>query len=182
MNHLKNKINNQENFTFSDVGYYNEKIFRPTYKINDKTLSDLINYKLQLNEPIVDIREYGYTCYIFKNYTIEALYSIYNPEYLFSYCHVKDLIDDYQHPNIFIQNLYIKARAMTLEYYINNSVFIEKYNVLPLPRIIYPLNNNLIERKNIKLLEEVEIDGAFFVKQSFCIKDDDFPFVFQLFL
>ncbi len=71
--------------------------------------------------------EYGYFCYFFKNYDIEALYSTINSIYLYNYSQIKGLIDDYEKPNEFIQKLYIKSRAMTLEYYINVTIFIEKY-------------------------------------------------------
>ena len=68
---------------------------------------------------------------------------------------------------------------MTLEYFINISVFVEKYNVDQYPRIIYPFKNNFIDNK---YLNEVEIDGAFLVKKKFTINDRDFPFIFQNFL
>ena len=95
-------------------------------------------------------KEYGYFCYEYKHpttkikYFIEALYSIIDPIYLYNYCQLKDLIDNYNTPKSSIKNFYIKNRAMALEYYINVSVFMDKYNVKPLPRIIYPLNNKNI--------------------------------------
>ena len=69
----------------------------------------------------------GYFCYYIDNCPIEALYSTINPVYLYNYSEVKDLIDDYYKPNELIQNIFIKSRAMTLEYYINSTIFIEKY-------------------------------------------------------
>jgi predicted hydrocarbon binding protein len=70
---------------------------------------------------------------------------------------------------------------MTLEYYINYSVFSEKYNIKHYPRIIYPLKSKKsdIDRD---LLNEIEIDGAFLVEKDFKIEDKDFPFIFQHFL
>ncbi len=112
-------------------------------------------------------------------YSIEALYSIINPVYLFSYCEIKDLIDDYDNPNEKTQKLYIKSRAMALEYYINISIFYNKYKLRPLPRIIYPLSNKYVKNKYPELLNEIEIEGSFFVENDFSIEDQDFPFVFQ---
>ena len=54
-----------------------------------------------------DEKDYGIFYYSIKGYHIEALYSIVNPVHLFSYCKVKDLIDDYAQPNEEIQKLYI---------------------------------------------------------------------------
>ena len=153
------------------------------HKINDKTLSILIYDKLNLGEAMCDQKKYGYFCYEYQknkiNYNIEALYSIIDPINLYNYCQLKNLIDDYNHPNPQIKNFYIKNRAMALEYYINISVFMEKYNIKPFPRIIYPLYNKKID---FDLLNEIEIDGAFFVENEFTIKDEDLPFIFQNFL
>ena len=128
-----------------------------------------------------DVKEYGYFCFqhpkIKKN--VEAIYSTINPVHLYSYCKIEDLVDDYNCPDEYINQLYTKARAMTLEYFINISVFVEKYNVDQYPRIIYPFKNNYIDNK---YLNEVEIDGAFLVKKKFTINDRDFPFIFQNFL
>ena len=176
---LNEKIKKNKKFTFNDVGYYNENYFDLKYKIIDKTLSILINDKLCLDTKMGDKRKYGYFYYNYENYNLEALYSTINPVDLFSYCQIKDLIDDYKSPKIKVQNLYTKSRAMTLEYYINISVFFEKYNVKPYPRIIFPLGKS-IRRKD--LLNEVELDGAFLVEKKFSIKDNDFPFIFQNFL
>ena len=114
-----------------------------------------------------------------KKKNVEAIYSTINPVHLYSYCKIEDLVDDYYFPNEYINQLYTKARAMTLEYFINISVFVEKYNVDQYPRIIYPFKNNFIDNK---YLNEVEIDGAFLVKKKFTINDRDFPFIFQNFL
>ena len=169
----------------SNIGYYNRKNFDTLHKINDKTLSILINDKLQLKAEMCNSREYGYFCYKYKHpiskikYYIEALYSIIDPIYLYNYCQLKDLIDDYNIPKSSIKNFYVKNRAMALEYYVNVSVFMDKYNLKPLPRIIYPLKNKNID---YDLLNEVEIDGAFFVENEFTIVDEDLPFIYQTFL
>lgn len=144
-------------FNIKTIGYY-KTFFDPEHKINDKTLEELIFDKLDLKIKMGDVKEYGYFCFqhpkIKKN--VEAIYSTINPVHL-----------------------YTKARAMTLEYFINISVFVEKYNVDQYPRIIYPFKNNFIDNK---YLNEVEIDGAFLVKKKFTINDRDFPFIFQNFL
>ena len=181
--HLKYIYNNNKlkKFNFSDIGYYNKNIFDSLHKINDKTLDDLISEKLIFDKEMGDLKDYGLFCYHLYGYIIEALYSIINPVYLFSYCQIKDLIDDYTNPNEKIQKLYIKSRAMALEYYINISIFYNKYKLRPLPRIIYPLSNKYVESKYPELLNEIEIDGSFFVENDFSIEDQDFPFVFQKF-
>ena len=144
-------------FNIKTIGYY-KTFFDPEHKINDKTLEELIFDKLDLKIKMGDVKEYGYFCFqhpkIKKN--VEAIYSTINPVHL-----------------------YTKDRAMILEYFINISVFVEKYNVDQYPRIIYPFKNNYIDNK---YLNEVEIDGAFLVKKKFTINDRDFPFIFQNFL
>ena len=176
---LKEKILKKKDFVFSDIGYYPNTIFNPKYKLNDKILSELIDKKIKLNEFMGDKNDYGYIYYYFNNYLIEALYSTISPVYLYNYSNVKNLIDDYNNPNEFTQNLFIKSRAMTLEYYIN-TIFIEKYGAIPYPRIIFPLDP--FYELPISIKNEVEIDGAFLVSKPFSIKDIDFPFVFQQFL
>ena len=167
-------------FNIKKIGYY-KTFFDPEHKINDKTLEELIFDKLDLKIKMGDVKEYGYFCFqhpkIKKN--VEAIYSTINPVHLYSYCKIEDLVDDYYFPDEYINQLYTKARAMTLEYFINISVFVEKYNVDQYPRIIYPFKNINIDNK---YLNEVEIDGAFLVKKKFTINDRDFPFIFQNFL
>ena len=167
-------------FNIKTIGYY-KTFFDPEHKINDKTLEELIFDKLDLKIKMGDVKEYGYFCFqhpkIKEN--VEAIYSTINPVHLYSYCKIEDLVDDYNYPDEYINQLYTKARAMTLEYFINISVFVEKYNVDQYPRIIYPFKNNYIDNK---YLNEVEIDGAFLVKKKFTINDRDFPFIFQNFL
>ena len=177
---LKKKIVRKTNFQLNEIGYYEKSRFNPKYKLNDKILSELIDKKLKLNEFMGDKNEYGYFCYYIDNCPIEALYSTINPVYLYNYSEVKDLIDDYYKPNELIQNIFIKSRAMTLEYYINSTIFIEKYGAKPYPRIIFPLDPS---KKLPKYLSnEVEIDGAFFISEPFSMNDIDLPFAFQQFL
>ena len=167
-------------FNIKTIGYY-KTFFDPEHKINDKTLEELIFDKLDLKIKMGDVKEYGYFCFQHpkKKKNVEAIYSTINPVHLYSYCKIEDLVDDYYFPDEYINQLYTKARAMTLEYFINISVFVEKYNVDQYPRIIYPFKNNFIDNK---YLNEVEIDGAFLVKKKFTINDRDFPFIFQNFL
>ena len=167
-------------FNIKKIGYY-KTFFDPKHKINDKTLEELIFDKLDLKIKMGDVKEYGYFCFQHPKIkaNVEAIYSTINPVHLYSYCKIEDLVDDYYFPDEYINQLYTKARAMTLEYFINISVFVEKYNVDQYPRIIYPFKNNFIDNK---YLNEVEIDGAFLVKKKFTINDRDFPFIFQNFL
>ena len=181
---LKNILRKSEIY-FSNIGYYDKKKFSEWYKINDKTLSILINDKLNLNNVMCDPKEYGYFCYDYVNprtkrqFTVEALYSIIDPVYLYNYCRLDNLKDNYDYPSFYIRNFYVKNRAMALEYYINISVFKEKYKMNPLPRIIFPLYNKNFD---YELLNEVELDGVFFVEDEFSILDNDLPFIFQNFL
>ena len=177
---LNRTIKSKNDLKFNDVGYYNKDFFLPKYKLNDKILYELITYKLKLNAFMGDKNEYGYFCYNFENYDIEALYSTINPVYLYNYSKIKDFIDDYEKPDDFIEKLYTKSRAMTYEYYINVILFIEKYKVMPYPRIVFPLDT--LKNLKTKFRNEIEIDGAFLVKEPFTIIDIDLPFVFQHFL
>ena len=180
LNILKNSRIN-----LSNIGYYDINNFDKYHKINDKTLSVLISDKLYLDNVMCDKKEYGYFCYEYENtktnkiYTVEALYSIIDPSNLYNYCQLNDKIDNYNNPDSRIKNFYIKNRAMALDYYINISVFKEKYNLKPLPRIIFPLYN---KRLNFDLLNEVELDGVFFVENEFYITDNDLSFIYQNFL
>ena len=181
---LKNILKDSKIY-FSNIGYYNKDNFDDLYKINDKTLSILIFDKLNLDNTMCDRKECGYFCYEYENpenkkiYIIEALYSIIDPVYLFNYCRLNDLYDNYNNPSAYIKNFYVKNRAMALEYYINISVFKEKYNVKLFPRIIFPFKSKNID---LHILNEVELDGVFFVENEFSILDDDLPFIFQKFL
>lgn len=146
----------------------------------------MIFEKLNIQNIMGNEKDYGYFCYINydkKGYQkiIEGLYSIINQISLFNYCKVKSKGDNYFYPNTNIKNLYIKSRALTLEYYINYSVFFERYKVRHYPRIIYPIKSLYYELDK-ELLNEIEIDGAFFVENNFKIEDNDFPFIFQNFL
>ena len=69
---------------------------------------------------------------------------------------------------------------MTLEYYINVTIFIEKYKVMTYPRIIFPLDELKRLKKDLK--NEVEIDGAFLINEPFTINNIDLPFLFQHFM
>ncbi len=160
---LRRIIQDKSGFKYSDVGYYKKEIFFPKYKLNDKILSELIDNKLKINEYMGNRNEYGYFCYCFKNSEIEALYSTINSAYLYNYSEIKDLIDDYEKPDEFIEKLYIKSRAMSLEYYINITIFIEKYKVIPFPRIIFPLDELKTLKKDLK--NEVEIDGSYLINE-----------------
>ena len=154
-------------------------------KINDKTLSILIFDKLNLDNTMCDRKEFGYFCYEYENpenkkiYIIEALYSIIDPVHLFNYFNLSDLLNNYNNQSAYNKNLYVKNRAMALEYYINISVFNEKYNVKPFPKIIFPLKNKNID---LHILNEVDLGGVFFVENEFSIIDNDLPFIFQKFL
>ena len=173
-------IKTKLNFQYKDVAYYDKQNFKPDYKLNDKTLLELINYKLNVNEYMGNKNEFGYFCYHLDGLYIESLYSIINSVDLYNYCQIKNLVDDFNNPSEFIQNLYVKSRAMTLEYYINVNIFFEKYNVIQYPRIIFPLGK--FKKSEEYLKNEVEIDGAFLVAEPFSIIDSDFPFIFQQFL
>lgn len=175
-------IKNKSSFSLKNIGYYNKKFFFPLYKLNDKILSVLINDKLNIDSAMGNKEQYGY--FLFDDYIedekvrCEGLYSIIDPINLFNFCKVESKGVDYHDPDINIKNLYIKSRAMTLEYYINYSIFSDKYKVKHYPRIIYPLK----KEKSNETINEIEIDGAFFVDKDFQIADKDFPFVFQHFL
>ena len=178
---LNDKIYSKLSFSLKDIGCYNKNLFAPLNELNDITLSELIEEKLNIQEKMENENEYGYFCYHYNKRVIEGLYSIIDRLTLYNYSNEESQGDDYCHPNIITQNLAIKRRAMTLEYFINYPVFFEKYKVKHYPRIIYPLKN---ENNNLdkELLNEIKIDGAFFVENAFKIEDKDFPFIFQHFL
>ena len=175
-------IKNKSSFSLKNIGYYNKKIFFPLYKLNDKILSVLLDDKLNIFSAMENKEQYGY--FVFddyiknKNVQREGLYSIIDPINLFNFCKVESEGVDYHNPDMNLYNLYIKSRAMTLEYYINHSIFSDKYKVKHYPRIIYPLK----KEKSNEIINEIEIDGAFFVDTDFQIADKDFPFIFQHFL
>ena len=177
---LKEILDNSK-INFFNIGYYDENNFDKLHKITDKTLSILISDKLKLYNEMCEQKEYGYFCYENENpktkikYITEALYSIIAPFNLYNYCKVDDLYNNNNN-----SESYIKNRTMVLDYYINISVFKEKYNAQPFPRIIFPLYNKNID---LDLLNKVvEFNGVFFVENEFSIKDDDLPFVSQYFL
>ena len=175
-------IKNKSSFSLENIGYYNKKIFFPLYKLNDEILSVLINDKLNIHETMGNKEQYGY--FIFdenikdKKVYFEGLYSIIDRINQFNFCKVESEGDDYYNPETNLQNLYIKSRTMTLAYYINYSIFSDKYRVKHYPRIIYPLKNE----KSKEIISQIDIDGAFFVEKDFKIDDKDFPFIFRNFL
>ena len=166
-------------FQYSDIGYYNKELFNPKYKLNDKTLFELLDNKLKINKYMGDKNKFGYFLYYLDDRYIEALYSIIDSVNLFNYSQIKDFIDC-KYPREFIRSLNAKSNDLTLEYYINVNIFFEKYKVIQYPRIIFPLGK--FKKSEGSLKNEVKIDGAFLVDKPFSILNSDFPFIFQLFL
>ena len=166
-------------FQYSDVGYYREELFNPKYKLNDKTLLELIDNKLNINKYMRNNNKFGYFLYELDGQYIEALYSIIESVNLYNYSQIKDL-KDYKYPIEFIRSLNIKSKDLTLEYYINDKIFFKKYKVIQYPRIIFPLDK--FNESEERLKKEVKIEGAFLVDKPFSILDSDFPFIFQQFL
>ncbi len=183
---LEEIIKEKRNFTSGDISYiyYNNFKLNPKEKLNDKILEDLLS-KLELNKEFVDSNKYGYFCYkdIDGEY-IESLYSTINNEIIYDFTNKRKLCDDYQKPNEFIHKEYIKSRALTLEYYIDKTIFEKKYNSTDYPRIIFPLQRIKKNKKNYVYdnyfyRSEIEIDGAFLINKDFNLETQDFPFINQ---
>ena len=173
---IEEEIDSKENNDISDIKKTNEiEIITKIYKVSDYLKQKYSQYKKKLFIPVL--------AEIIKNKSSFSLKNIgyYNKKIFFPLYKLNDkilsvLLDDKL--NINLNNLYIKSRAMTLEYYINHSIFSDKYKVKHYPRIIYPLK----KEKSNEIINEIEIDGAFFVDTDFQIADKDFPFIFQHFL
>ena len=181
----KNKIE------YSDISYaYHLKKLKielnPDNKINDKILDNLLN-KLKFENGIPDPTQFGYFCYKINNRTIEALYSIIDPETLYNNIIKCNKYDNYNNPSKEIEKQYSSIRAKSFEYFINKSVFQKKYGNRPYPRIIFPLQSVFINKRNEYIFNdkiydpEVEIDGCFFVEDNFTLQKDVFPFESQYF-
>jgi len=178
---LEYVIQSGRSFNYENIASY--KNFNSEKNLNDKILTILLN-NLKLNN-ICNINEYGYFCYKYNDEWIEALYSSIDPEILYNYIINEKEADDYNEPNKELQRQYFKSRAMGFEYYINKSIFIKKYGMKPLPRIVFPLkkvydikdNKITYEKNNYRNFEE--IDGSFFISRQFSLETKDFPFIFQ---
>ena len=148
-------IKNKSSFSLKNIGYYNKKIFFPLYKLNDKILSVLLDDKLNIYSAMGNKEQYGY--FVFDDYNKNKNVQ---REGLYS------IIDPI---NLFN---FCKVESEGVDYH-NPDMNLKHY-----PRIIYPLK----KEKSNEIINEIEIDGAFFVDTDFQIADKDFPFIFQHFL
>ena len=184
---LENIINKQRNFKFYDISYLNNnrERYNPSEKLNDRILQDLLS-SLELEKEFINDNNYGYFCYKKEDgIYIEALYSTINNEIVYEFSDKNKAIDDFLCPDEDIQNKYFKSRALTLEYYIDKTIFEKKYNSKVYPRILFPLQKLFITKSGEMIYDkyfyehEIEIDGAYLLNNDFDIVNKDFPFVHQ---
>ena len=184
-NLLEYKLNNNLNFFKSDISYLDKANFEPNKKINDRVLKELLA-KLSLNNIMPNTSEYGYFCYLDpKKGYIEALYCVINPELLYDNITKVYKGDDVKYPNKKLQEDYIRSRAKCFEYYIDKTVFEKRYKNKQFPRIIFPLKKlykiSPFKYNRIFYECEKEIDGCFYINNTFTLDKNEFPFESQFF-
>lgn len=138
---------------------------------------------LDLKENIPDTKKYGYFCYNYGNEKIEALYSINDPSILYNDITRINKAEDFYKKDDNIRRAYLKSRAKSLEYFINKTVFQNKYGNEPYLRIIFPLQKAYrnYEFNDNSFKNEIELDGCFFIKKKFILENAQFPFELQFF-
>ena len=184
---LRYKLKKNKNFTANDISFLKDKTYEPDEKLNHRILKNLLE-KMELNKNMPDPSQIGYFCYINKYHQyVEALYSVIAPELIYEDITKYNEPDDYNNSKDSIKKIYVKNRAKSFEYYINKTIFVKRYKKKQYPAIIFPLKsmkyNKYFKKYIIKddYKGEIEIDGSFFIDNSFVLEEKEFPFENQQF-
>ena len=122
-----------------DIKYLKYK--RQKNNFIDHLYDNMENFLLKLSLNLIDFQDekYGYYCEKKNNQYIEGLYAIVDLKLLEEKI-TSDINfpkDDFKNPNDDIARNAFKSRALSLEYYINNSFLLKDLKVKERPRVIY---------------------------------------------
>ena len=167
----------------------NDNYFEPHYPNLEKAITAFNDSEI-FKENVLKKGNYGYICYkVEKNSIIlykEGIYSILNNKILYSEItdKTKFIKDDFYFSDDNIVDNSYKARALSLEYYLNG-FFMVMLNQEELPRVVYNFDpysfQNVVKGEKDdaqkRAIEMEELDGVFFVEKEAKLDIEKLPFI-----
>ena len=167
----------------------NDNYFEPHFPNLEKAIAAFNDSKM-FKENVLKEGNYGYICYkVEKNETTlykEGIYAILDNKILYSEItdKAKFIKDDFYFSDDNIVDNSYKARALSLEYYLNG-FFMARLKQNELPRVIYNFDpylfQNIIKGKNDatqkRTIEMEELDGVFYLEKKAEFNVEKLPFI-----
>jgi len=167
----------------------NDNYFEPHYPNLEKAIAAFNDVKI-FQENVLKKGNYGYICYKVekKSNTLykEGIYSILNDKILYSEItdKTKFIEDDFYFSDDNIADNSYKARALSLEYYLNG-FFMDCLNPEELPRVFYNFDPRLFQslgklendKTQKRAIEMEELDGVFFLEKEAKLDIEKLPFI-----